>query len=398
MKRKNSISINSIKLHAMTSRLSRVVKRSSPDIMRDFLVRYSSGVFSITAINPNVAAVETAKVVCDFENELTFIVDASSFSAFAKSVVGEDKDVDDLTIVYEENEAGNKKIITIIYPSGSIRMPVSGGGSFPAVYQPKVQWTSSEVIKVDGSILSQMIKYVLPCVHDDGLRPILNNVFVGINNGVLNVVGCCSAELRHCSCAEHAINMDVSTNKDIILTPDLCDIIQYYISNIRSVSIIYEDSRTFFKMGPAYVYQINPEGQYPNYTQLTSKCDESSCTQSFIVDRQDFLFKINRIAVASQSIFTISIDENRSLLENDYAEGDIAMKEEFEYTKVEGHEGFCLSFNIRKFKNFLENLESDNIEIKKSDIARCAFAEEVDSMGINKFFMLMSFLNLNRDN
>lgn len=381
----------------MTSRLSRVVKQSSSDVMRDFLVQYVSGVFSITAINPNVAAVENASVVCDFEDDISFVVDASTFAAFAKSVVGKDKDIYDITIVYKESE-GNKKQITIIYPTGSIRIPVAGPGAFPAVYKPKTSWVSNDVIKVDGSILSQMIKCVIPCVHNDGLRPILNNVFVGINNGVLNVVGCCSSELRHCSCGEHAINMDTSTNKDIVLTSDLCDIIQYYISNISSVSIISENGKTFFKMGPTYVYQIDAEGVYPNYRQLTSKCDDSSCTQSFIIDREEFLFKINRISVASQSIFTISIDGDRAILENDYAEGDIAMKEEFEYEKVEGHEGFCLSFNIRKFKNFLENIESDKIEIKKSDIARCAFASEVDSMGINKFFMLMSFLNLNRDN
>lgn len=377
------IEVNSCRLRAVTSRLIKVIDLKSPlQITHDFLLERKGGVFSITAMNANTTAKEILPAVCDFDSDLSLAIDSSVLSGFVDKIAGDDKESNDLSIVVSKD----RKKVTIKYDSGKIAIPCQETDMFPIVSTPGDRGIR---FGLNGKLLSKMMYYVSQSVQEDELRPVLGNILINIKDGKMKVVSSNYAEIRYC-CAD--VDVDPSLDVSVLINPKFYDIIYWYISKIDNVQVVYEDKKTFFKVGPAYLYQVNPEGKYIDYARVISRCVPDNCTQSFIVDRKDFLKHIDRVEIVSKNIFTIKIDEEESYLVNEVGDQDINVKEEFSYNHVDGHNGFDLSFNIKKFKNALKNLESSSIEVKKCDLIKCAYFEETDSMGIYKLFLLMSFV------
>lgn len=385
------IEANSRILFGITSRLVKVIDARSPlEIMKDFYIKVYGGKMYITAMNSCVTAVENMDVATHGGDVVEFCVDAVTFSAFMKKIKIKDTTVLDMSIGIE---AGGR-VLDIVYSSGVMSVPYEGVTLFPAVVKPG---TGSRSFSVSGELLDRMMSYVVPVVdEEETLRPILRYISVAIKDSILTVIGASSPEMRRC-------RADVDVDKDIevsmLIDTKFYDVIRWYISKKESINIVYDDDKTYILVGGAYLYQVNPSGTYPNCDMIMSKCDDSSCTQSFIVNPVEFLSDIEVVEIGSQKIFTINIEDDNdnngsAYLKNMRDDSSIDIRQSFKYKKVEGHNGFCCSFNVQKFKNALKNIESSEIEIKKSDVLRCAYFDEVDSMGVSKLFLLMSFSNI----
>lgn len=376
------IQINSLKLKSMTGRLLKIIDKKSPlPVMQDFLIEVCGGVFSITAMNANVTSKEYADVVCNFDSDIQFVVGSSSFTEFFSKIAGESKDDNDICI----NISPDIRKLVIKYPSGRITFPCEVTTTFPVVAVPS---PDSQRFKVNGKTLAKMMNCVSPIVQEDELRPVLSNISVKIKEGGMEVVAFNPYELRVCT-LDGAV--DEGVDKRLLISPKMYEVIYWYISMKEDIEIIYEDSKTFFNVGPAMIYQVNPEGSYLDYNRVVSKLTPENCTQSFVVDKRDFIKHIERVETVANNLFTINIDDQRSYIVND-GETDIKVEEDFDFSAVEGHKVFNSSFNIRRFKNALKNIESKSIEIKKCDPVRCGYFEEVDSDNIRKLFLLMSFI------
>lgn len=362
------IKIKNKVISSAAKRLSKVIDAKSPlTIMQDFHISVLEDSMTLTAMNPRCVIRERLNIQSDIHENIELAIDGKKFSSIVQKLFG---DIEiDINI--------DKKIMRISYDSGSLKIPFEGVSMFPSIFYPE----KFKSFKIDGDVFYSMLDSVASIVKEDTLRPILSNICIRVNSAEksMDVVAMDTIELRKCS-----IQLDSDSDFDMLISTSFYDILRPYTKG-KEIEIRYDGKRTYVIAGDYYLYDINSEGKYIDYNRLV---DKASSVSSIIVDREQFINKLDRIEVVSECLYKLVVNEDESYIENSESLDEIKIKENIDVVEQEG--SFNDNFNIKRSIDFFNALDSDNIVINRSESVRCMFVKEQVS-DIKKFFLIMSY-------
>ena len=170
-------------------------------------------------------------------------------------------------------------------------------------------------IKMNGAVLTRMIRKVLFAVSRDETRPALNGVFWHESEEGLNLVATDGHRLSKVVRSDLKIG---GYSKDIIVPPKVLDnLVKLMGDEPGEVGVIINDSSIVFVLENEILTSRLLEGPYPNYDQVIPRDNNKILT----VDREILNAAVRRVAILSNSLthqvkFSLKTDELELLATN----------------------------------------------------------------------------------
>ncbi len=151
-------------------------------------------------------------------------------------------------------------------------------------------------VKMDGNVLSRIVRKVLFAVSRDETRPSLNGVFWHSTDDALNLVATDGHRLAKISRGDLKIG---GYSKDIIVPPKVLDnLVRLMGEEPGEVGVVINESSIVFILENEILTSRLLEGPYPNYDQVIPRDNKKIMS----VDREILSAALRRVAVLSNSL------------------------------------------------------------------------------------------------
>lgn len=207
---------------------------------------------------------------------------------------------------------------TLIVEAGRIKYELS---TIPADDFPYVpDWTeSTEILKISGKTLSDMLKQVIPFVFQTDSRPTLNCVMMECENGLLRFVAtnghCLVISETHVECSFERMCLSLRSAN-----------ILYKIAKEASEVELTTNGTTFFIKNFSYIasFRLSSDG-FPSWRGMFSKTYDDKCT----VNRKMLLEAVKAVSLGSGSDYNIkmSVGDGQMVLSSKSSESGTSYAE-----------------------------------------------------------------------
>jgi DNA polymerase III subunit beta len=170
-------------------------------------------------------------------------------------------------------------------------------------------------VKIDGKVLSRMVRKVLFAVSRDETRPALNGILWHTSEEGLNMVATDGHRLAKITRNDLKLT---GAGKDIIVPPKVLDnLVRLMGEEPGEVGIIVNEGSVIFLLEGAILTSRLLEGPYPNYEQVIPKDNNKQAS----MDKEILQAAVRRVAILSNSLthqvkFTLKPNELELLATN----------------------------------------------------------------------------------
>ncbi len=281
-----------------------------------------------------------------------------SVAAPAKLMLDTLREFADMPLTIEVDESTWE--IKIIYRSGSLSIPGANPVSYPAMQQiaEERREISLEVDNLVGGINKAIF-----ATADDELRPVMNGIFFNIEPTELTFVATDAHKLVKCSVC---YSSDISASFILPKKPSM--LLKTLLAKAESVVDVAFDSKNVMFSFKNYTLVCRLiEGNYPNYNAVIP----SNNPNKVVVDRQELLNAIRRVAVCSNSttnLIRLEVADNQITLNAQDLDFSVSANESLScsYTSDPIVIGFKSTFLVE----ILSNIESAMVVIELADSTR----------------------------
>ena len=226
-------------------------------------------------------------------------------------------------------------------------------------------YSSQSFLKVDASVLKEMIDKTIYSVSSDETRYHLNGVFFEISqsNGFKMV----ATDGHRLSLISKTIDSGfpapLVSQGVIIPRKGLNEIKKVLDASSGPVEIAIEGSQFILKSGRAVLMIRLIEGKYPNYQQFIP----TKLTQKILINREAFLSSLKKVSMmANEKSKAVLLNVSKGRMEissNNPELGDAKDEIEVEYS---GHD-LKIGFNARYIQDVLTAMNQENIDFEVND-------------------------------
>ena len=372
--------ISSSQLLSHLQIVSRVVNsKNSLPILDNVLMSVEDGILKITA--------------SDLESTITTTLPLENYSGDGVIATDTKKILDVLKEFPEQpltfNINTDDKRIDITSQNGKYTLVGVDGSDFPQASQLKADKTIS--ISVSPDILYGGITSAIFATGDDELRPIMNGIFIELQDSGINFVATDAHKLVRYTRKE----VKAETESSFILPKKPANILKTILPKASDdVVLEFDEKNAVFTFGTIRLVCRLLEGVYPNYNSVIPRENPNK----LVVDRVELYNSLRRIGMfASQSSNLVGLKINGNTLEISAQDMDFSISgKEVINCQYEGDE-MEIGFKSNFLGEILSNISTPEVTIELSDPTRAGIILPKDNENPDEdVLMLLMPMMINR--
>ncbi len=278
------------------------------------------------------------------------------------------------------NIDSDKNIVNITSESGKYSFPFMDGDEFPKIPDFEAE---STIVKFTGNVLASGIDKTLFATANDELRPVMNGIFVEIEEGKATFVSSDSHKLVR------YIRTDVNSEaaSSFILPKKPASILKNSLTKDDTlIEVRFDKKNAVFTYNEFTLVARLVEGTYPNYNSVIP----TDLPNRLLVDRLAFLNRLKLVTIlANQASFLVKlkITPNKlfvSAQDVDFASSGI---EEID-SHYEGDE-MEIGFKGTFLQDILSNISASDIILQLNDPSRAGIIVPNDKDNENEDVLML---------
>ncbi|MBO4874866.1 MAG: DNA polymerase III subunit beta [Bacteroidales bacterium] len=372
--------ISSSQLLSHLQIVSRVVNsKNSLPILDNVLMSVEDGILKITA--------------SDLESTITTTLPLENYSGNGVIATDTKKILDVLKEFPEQpltfNINTDDKRIDITSQNGKYTLVGVDGSDFPQATQLKADKTIS--ISISPDILYGGITSAIFATGDDELRPIMNGIFIELQESGINFVATDAHKLVRYTRKE----VKAETESSFILPKKPANILKTILPKASDdVVLEFDEKNAVFTFGSIRLVCRLLEGVYPNYNSVIPRENPNK----LVVDRVELYNSLRRIGMfASQSSNLVGLKINGNTLEISAQDMDFSISgKEVINCQYEGDD-MEIGFKSNFLGEILSNISTQEVTIELSDPTRAGIILPKDNENPDEdVLMLLMPMMINR--
>lgn len=239
-------------------------------------------------------------------------------------------------------------------------------GISPEEYPTFPVSSTKEFIKMETSVLREMIEKTIYSVSNDETRFHLNGVFFEKQlEGSQTIYRMVATDGHRLSLVDKKVNMPLKTQTQGVIIPrkGLHEIRKLLEGVDGSVEIAVEGAQLVVKCAHTILMIRLIEGRYPNYQQLIPQ----NFTQNLLVNREALLSSLKRVSLLSNAKskgVTLTLSKGRlEITSNNPDLGDAREEIDIDYKGKE----LKIGFNARYITDVLASMADEKVQIELND-------------------------------
>lgn len=259
---------------------------------------------------------------------------------------------------------GNDVVITVkknnlvLIETNSCQFKIMG---LPREEFPKLpEFKDKEVIKIEQSALSEMLRLTSFAVSFDESRYILNGILFQINKNNLVLV---ATDGKRLAVAERKIQQTIERDIRIIVPIKTIHELNRNLKTEGFISLMLGDNQVLFDFGNVVIISRLIEGEFPAYNQVIPASTENKMS----VDREQFLLAVKRASLLSTPDYqAVKMELFKNKMVVSKSTPDIGESREEVVVEYQGKE-IAIGFNPNYLTDVLKNLQQDTVGVELSD-------------------------------
>jgi DNA polymerase III subunit beta len=244
-------------------------------------------------------------------------------------------------------------------------------------------------VKMDGGLLSRMIRKVLFAVSRDETRPALNGILWHTTDEGLHMVATDGHRLAKVTRGDLKLG---GVGKDIIVPPKVLDnLVKLMGDEPGEIGIIINEGSIVFILENSVLTSRLLEGPYPNYEQVIPKEN----TKKAIMDKEILQAAVRRVAILSNSLthqikFTLKKDELELLATNFDFGGEARENLKVTYDA----DTMDIGYNANYIIDILKQADGNEVVFELNTPTSAAIIKSVEQQENETYFFLVMPLRL----
>ncbi|MFI3266399.1 MAG: DNA polymerase III subunit beta [Rikenellaceae bacterium] len=294
------------------------------------------------------------------------------------------KEFSEQPLTIEANESSWE--IVISWATGELTIPGTSGLSYPQL--PALEEDKSEVMVPVDNLLTGINKTIF-ATADDELRPVMNGVFVSIENGTVTYVATDAHKL-----VKYTNSLDSQLAASFILPKKPANLLRSLLAKEDGdINVVFDGNNVQFKLDTLNYTLVCRliEGKYPNYNAVIPTNNPNKVS----VDRLELLNGIRRVAVCSNQathLIKLNIANNSINIEAQDIDFSVSAHERVacSYDSTPISIGFKSTFLVE----ILGNMDTPEVTIELADSTRAGVLKPVsdDEQGSSTLMLLMPMM------
>lgn len=355
---------------ALSEALATVMKgiagTSTLPILSGVLIKAVDGVLEFQTSNYTIAI--RHRIAARVDEEGAMVVPCKMLSNITKTLP-------DAAVTFEVEE----RQVSITCEKSSFRLNTLDVGDFPEFPTYALEST----VELPANILSEMVSRVWRVTSTDKNRPVLNGVYMTVENNTIRLVATDSYRLAVCDTQVETSSLEGSFELNV--PAEAFNDALSITGGQGTIMIGSTDTQVVFEAGNTTYVSRRIEGMYPNYRALLPQ----TCTTTVKIDVDAFSSALKRVAVIAQNNSAVKFDINvedgtlgLSAISNDQ---DVAR--ETVDVEVEGDSG-VIAFNYHYIFGCLNVLSREKeITLELQSYAQAGVFKSYDK--INYLYLVM---------
>ena len=363
-------------LSALQSISKVIASKNTLPILDSFLFNLEGDKLTITASDVETRLVTSVEVVSP-EGSGVFAIDA-------KRLLDPLKELPEQPLVFEINDYN--MTLNVDYENGKFNIPGQRGDAYP---QQKPLKESAISLTIESQILYNGINRAFFATADDELRPVMNGIFLDIQQDNLIFVasdGHKLARLRNFSIRSNERASFILPKKPATMLRSIL------VKNADEVVVTFDENNAYFKTPMFEMVCRLIEGRYPNYEAVIPTENPNMAT----IDRMSFMTALKRVSVFSSQasgLVKVELSENEMVVSAQDIDFSTSAEEKIvcQYTSGPLSIGFKASFLI----DILANISAENVILQLADSTRAGVLVPSENVENEDLLMLLMPMMLN---
>jgi DNA polymerase-3 subunit beta len=321
-----------------------VSTRTTLPILSNVLVQASNGTLSLTTTDLDVAV--RCKVEAEVAKAGSTTLPARKLFSILKEVPAAEIEVD-----VDDRNAASIRCGSSFYKIMGLaeeefpRFPEAGAG---------------KSLKIEQSVLRDMLKKTAYAVSNDETRYVLNGVFMGFKGDKLTVV---ATDGRRLALIEHDIEVPKGGETELILPSKAVAELQRLLGDKGDVKLSIGENQIIFESDGTTLVSKLIEGTYPNFRQVIPTETKERVT----LERELLLAALHRASIlASEKSQSVKLAFAKNTLTITATTPEVGEAKETLSINYKGKE-LAIAFNPQYMMDPLRNLDADEVFLEMTD-------------------------------
>ncbi len=321
-----------------------IIAKSSLPILSNILIETQQEGLRLTATDLDIGI--TCLIPVNIQEAGAVTVPAKRFSDIIKELPG-----DSLSITTKKNNQVNIETDLCQFKIMGLARE-----EFPKLPEFK----DKEVLKLEQSVLKEMLNLTSFSVSIDETRYILNGILFKVTKNGLILV---ATDGKRLAVVEKKLSYSVSQEMSIIIPIKTIHELNRNLKEEGELSIVLGSNQALFDLGKVVVVSRLIEGEFPDYKQVIPPVTENKVH----VNRGDFLLAVKRAALLSTPDYqAVKLEIFKNKLVVSKSTPDVGESREELSVTYQGKE-LAIGFNPNYLIDVLKNLSAESVDIELTD-------------------------------
>jgi len=221
------------------------------------------------------------------------------------------------------------------------------------------EFKDKEVIKIEQSLLKQMLGLTSFAVSVDETRYILNGILFKINKNNLTLV---ATDGKRLAIVEKKLNYSAEKDVSIIIPIKTINELSRNLKEEGELSLVLGSNQAMFDLGNIVIISRLIEGEFPDYKQVIPAPSENKMR----INREQFLLAVKRGSLLSTPDYqAVKLEVFKNKLVVSKSTPDVGESREELVVDYRGRE-LAIGFNPGYMLDVLKNLSEEDVELELS--------------------------------
>ncbi|MFA5286688.1 MAG: DNA polymerase III subunit beta [Candidatus Omnitrophota bacterium] len=222
------------------------------------------------------------------------------------------------------------------------------------------EFKDKEVLKLEQSVLKEMLNLTSFSVSIDETRYILNGILLKVSKNGLILV---ATDGKRLAVVEKKMSYSVSQEMSIIIPIKTIHELNRNLREEGELSIVLGSNQALFDLGSVVIISRLIEGEFPDYKQVIPPTTENKVR----VNRGDLLLAVKRAALLSTPDYqAVKLEVFKNKLVVSKSTPDVGESREELAVSYQGKE-LAIGFNPNYLLDVLKNLGEESVDIELTD-------------------------------
>jgi len=219
---------------------------------------------------------------------------------------------------------------------------------------------AGKVLKIEQSVLRDMLKKTAYAVSNDETRYVLNGVFMGLKGDKITVV---ATDGRRLALMEHDMEIPKGAEAELILPTKAVNELERLLADKGDVKLSIGENQIVFELDGTTLASKLIEGTYPNFRQVIP----TETKERIPLERELLLSALHRASIlASEKSQSVKLNFAKNTLTITATTPEVGEAKETLSINYKGKE-ITIAFNPQYMMDPLRNLDADEVFVELTD-------------------------------